>query len=188
MLVSILDVMERVDTSVEAPINFTQLGFELGLHDLREYRVEFEDIEGTLSLKAYWLLDFTDRVSTVGVRVYFYKGKAVAYSDTISEGSNEKFYWLSEGHYGAVRDYMLDVIKENIFIGPSNIIDPNETIDENPVYETSHETLCKTYAVYLGERVRIVGRFDNNDVEVEFDDGESVVVYVTELEFSLNIV
>lgn len=185
-LVNIVDVMGRVDRRCETPLNFAQLGIELGLYSLREFDLELEGMDRDWDLTAYWLLDYVSNWDVVGVRVYFFRGEAVAYSDHESSGSGEKFYWVSEKAYNEVREYWIDVIRNDLY-DPPTLIDRKATLDLNPVYETANEARCKRYANYNGQGVLITAHLTGDQVEIQYQDLSCEVVSVLDLTFSLNL-
>jgi hypothetical protein len=147
-------------------------------------------------LLSYWIT--LDAENWVGKRLYFFDGKAVAYSDQKGRKNDEEFKWLSKEAYLTVRDYLVgflfinddepDIISDSEDIGDHyNLFICNQIGDGYKAKvdgryieiqdRVKHQlVICPTGKGY--------NRYDDDQVSVKFfDTGEEKIVNVEEIDF-----
>lgn len=140
------EVIERIDKSDsnKSEVDIADLAYN-----------EFDlNIDGWVEqdrLLSYWL---TLEVDTwVGKRLYFFDGKAVAYSDQKGRKNDEEFKWISKEAYLAVRDYLVGFLFRND--DEPDIISDSEDIGD-------HYNLLACDQIGDGYKAKINGR----DIEI----------------------
>ena len=183
---NIVEVMERVDRS-DYNEYFIELGVFAEMFNINNLYGEYSNGD---RLKSYWIIQVWDTDEYVGERIYELDGELVAYSKQVGRTYDENFYWLGEKEYRDVRTYLLSLVDE---ISDIDIQLLNKSLDIDETYRVSYNESVKfeTGAYYGGDFVDIVNFISegptSNRVLIEFSDGETLEVLVSDLEFPIRI-
>lgn len=182
----LIDIAKNIDKSEknESYVDLEVLQREL---DLPVYGYAEQD-----RLKAFWVDNWYCTDSWVGGRMYFFDDEPVAYSYQQGRKCYENFAWFSQEAAEKVRDFVRDLMKEELRV---RICDINEDIGDSYKISFNSEVLDWSMARLKGQPIEFIERvretpdygIDSN-VKIRVPDtGEVLVIDVKDLDFLFHV-
>jgi hypothetical protein len=184
----IKEIITKVDKSPQfkSDVCISKIAEEMNIYDIHWGEQD--------RLTSYFIGNWYCTDSYVGYRVYFFDDEPCAISSQLGRKMGEDFEWVSKEIYNKVKDYVLT------FAEPSEDTIPLCDMDEDigETYKIDFNGQMFKYhldiPLFNGQPVKIirVGKPDkgydiNTDLTIQFEDGITKEVEISELDFPYNI-
>lgn len=180
----LIDALKNVDKSQPCDAEMSDFAYELGLND--GWSTKFGQ-----RVKQYYLIKWMCTDTWAGVCAYFFDDELVAMSTQMARKSDTNISFVSKEAAEKIRNFILEILKEEEGEPTYNIINPDEEVGISHTVAYSNELLDKEGYVD-GMPCKVVDTFRKDylsrKVLVQFENnGRTVVVPTSNFKIPLNL-